>query len=523
MANPKHLERLKQGVEAWNRWRKDNPEEKPNLSGANLSKADLNEADLSRSNLSGANFSKADLIEADLTRSNLKGANFSKADLSRGDLRSANIRGANLSNSFLMGANLSWANLSKADLSRALISGAKLIKADLNEADLNEADLSWANLSWADFSRSNLSGINLTKADLKEADLNGANLLKADLSWANLLKANLSKANLNGANLIKTDLNEADLNEADLSWANLTKADLSGAYLNESNLRRANLTKSYLSESYLSGANLTKADLRGAILIKAILCRTDISGSLLYGTARDDWNIQGIRCDYLFWDKDGIIRTPKKGNFKPGEFERLCTSLPTIEYFFKNGMAPLDLVAMDGVVESIKKEHPEFELQIASVNARGINQSVELTIKSPEYSENALELLTVKYETKIKQLEGERDRLYKLIKRKMDQPDKINLIEAQPGSFVTNDGSSINIEQYVNHLEKIERDIKEASQENLSDTLKRTALDIVGETLKDVAKGQVKGAAQKIVELGKDIVPFIVDTAAYGFFKGLLG
>lgn len=443
MANPKHLERLKQGVEAWNRWRKDNPEEKPNLSGANLS---------------------------------------------------------------------------KADLSRTLISGAKFIKADLNEADLNEADLSWANLSWADFSRSNLSGINLTKADLKEADLNGANLLKADLSWANLLKANLSKANLNGANLIKTDLNEADL-----SWANLTKADLTGANLNESNLRRANLTKSYLSESYLSGANLTKADLRGAILIKAILCRTDISGSLLYGTARDDWNIQGIRCDYLFWDKDGIIRTPKKGNFKPGEFERLCTSLPTIEYFFKNGMAPLDLVAMDGVVESIKKEHPEFELQIASVNARGINQSVELTIKSPEYSENALELLTVKYETKIKQLEGERDRLYKLIKRKMDQPDKINLIEAQPGSFVTNDGSSINIEQYVNHLEKIERDIKEASQENLSDTLKRTALDIVGETLKDVAKGQVKGAAQKIVELGKDIVPFIVDTAAYGFFKGLLG
>ena len=31
MANPEHLEILKQGVDVWNRWREENPEVKPDL------------------------------------------------------------------------------------------------------------------------------------------------------------------------------------------------------------------------------------------------------------------------------------------------------------------------------------------------------------------------------------------------------------------------------------------------------------------------------------------------------------
>ena len=54
--------------------------------------------------LKGANLSWADLSEA-----NLRGANLSEADLSEANLRGANLRDANLS-----GANLSGANLSEA-------------------------------------------------------------------------------------------------------------------------------------------------------------------------------------------------------------------------------------------------------------------------------------------------------------------------------------------------------------------------------------------------------------------------
>jgi hypothetical protein len=39
MPNEEHLARLKQGVEAWNRWRKAYPEIKPDLDGAILGRA----------------------------------------------------------------------------------------------------------------------------------------------------------------------------------------------------------------------------------------------------------------------------------------------------------------------------------------------------------------------------------------------------------------------------------------------------------------------------------------------------
>ena len=41
MAIPQHLEVLKQGVAAWNKWRNDNPGEEPDLAGAKLSKTDM--------------------------------------------------------------------------------------------------------------------------------------------------------------------------------------------------------------------------------------------------------------------------------------------------------------------------------------------------------------------------------------------------------------------------------------------------------------------------------------------------
>jgi hypothetical protein len=61
MANKEHLAILRQGVEAWNRWREKNPTIRP----------DLSVADLIRANLSGANLMGADLSVADLSGANL--------------------------------------------------------------------------------------------------------------------------------------------------------------------------------------------------------------------------------------------------------------------------------------------------------------------------------------------------------------------------------------------------------------------------------------------------------------------
>ncbi len=139
MANEEHLKILKQGVEAWNEWRKKNPQRTPDLSKANLIEANLTRANLIEADLSVADLSKANLIVANLTGANLTGANLSKANLSEADLTVALLTRANLT-----GANLYKADLSVSDLIQANLTGANLSEADLYVANLSKADLTGA-------------------------------------------------------------------------------------------------------------------------------------------------------------------------------------------------------------------------------------------------------------------------------------------------------------------------------------------------------------------------------------------
>ena len=70
MASKKHVARLRQGVEAWNQWRRENPNIRPDLSGAILIRANLSGADLRRTNLIDADLSHADLCGAQMARAN---------------------------------------------------------------------------------------------------------------------------------------------------------------------------------------------------------------------------------------------------------------------------------------------------------------------------------------------------------------------------------------------------------------------------------------------------------------------
>jgi uncharacterized protein YjbI with pentapeptide repeats len=91
MDDQEQLERLKAGVEGWNQWRKENPQDKIDLSEADLSevdlrKADLRGADLRRADLFGVNVSQSDLSEADLRKAKFTEANLMRAYESRADL-----------------------------------------------------------------------------------------------------------------------------------------------------------------------------------------------------------------------------------------------------------------------------------------------------------------------------------------------------------------------------------------------------------------------------------------------------
>src|SRR5262245_18682592 len=98
-------------VDAWNRWRADNPKVKPDLAYAVMRGA----------NLPMVNLSRAQLREVDLVLANLRGA----------DLRHADLSGANLVGARLMGVDLAHANVCGADLSTA---------EDLTEEQLRETE-----------------------------------------------------------------------------------------------------------------------------------------------------------------------------------------------------------------------------------------------------------------------------------------------------------------------------------------------------------------------------------------------
>jgi uncharacterized protein YjbI with pentapeptide repeats len=86
MANDKHAALLKKGVTPGNRWRAENANISPDLSGADLRMRNLREANLKGAKLIGTNLRGANLRGADLTKANLSKANLAGASLVRARL-----------------------------------------------------------------------------------------------------------------------------------------------------------------------------------------------------------------------------------------------------------------------------------------------------------------------------------------------------------------------------------------------------------------------------------------------------
>jgi uncharacterized protein YjbI with pentapeptide repeats len=184
MADKEQLEILKQGVVAWNTWREEHSEIKPDFGKANLSTIKLRRA----------NLNWVEKSNADLSNANLSGADLSGANLSSTRLINTYLSGADLKRAKLMWTDLSFANLSDANLSDADLSGAIIFKANLSGADLSGAKLNGVDLSGTNLSSAHLSGANLKEANLNSANLSVANLNKADLTRATLVGTNLEKA-----------------------------------------------------------------------------------------------------------------------------------------------------------------------------------------------------------------------------------------------------------------------------------------------------------------------------------------
>ena len=148
------------------------------------------------------------------------------------------------------------------------------------------------------------------------------------------IRPDLSRVELPGINLSGADLRFVKLNGADLNQADLQFADMIGVRLCRADLRKANLKK-----ADLFGADLTGADLREAVLIGTKLSGTTITGARMHGTLRDDWEIDAITCEHLYWDPKGRQRTPLSRSFKKGEFQSIYNDWPDILTHFESKAA----------------------------------------------------------------------------------------------------------------------------------------------------------------------------------------
>jgi len=131
MANPEQLEIIKQGAQAWNKWRET----------VNPPQIDLTNEELSALHVSGANFREAYFVLSTLDRSQFHGADFTRACLIDASAENANFSRAKLIDCRLRGARLRSAHLNDADLSHSDLTNVDLHGGDLRRANVTEAQI----------------------------------------------------------------------------------------------------------------------------------------------------------------------------------------------------------------------------------------------------------------------------------------------------------------------------------------------------------------------------------------------
>ncbi len=183
-----------------------------------------------------ANVTGADMTNAQMVYWDLRNRDFSGADLSHANLTGADLRGANFT-----GAKLDYANMKDTDLRGTTFTNANITYATLVAANLTGNAISDANFTDADFSGANISGVTFTDTNLTGANFTGQDLTGFDLSTDNIqamgVKNGIFSNMILGANpqLHVMDLEGATVANNDFSGGNLSGIYLTGANFSDNN------------------------------------------------------------------------------------------------------------------------------------------------------------------------------------------------------------------------------------------------------------------------------------------------
>src|ERR1044072_7742003 len=161
MANPEHLDILKQGVEVWNEWRKTSSKIKADLSASDFHDAKLLGANLKYSDFSKANFEKANIDKTMIGRTSFSEANLYKVNCRHAKLRIVDLSQANLQKSNLLGTRVFGTNMMEAQLN-----GATLVSTHFRKVSMQGSIFCETKLIKTVFDNCNLKNANLTVANI---------------------------------------------------------------------------------------------------------------------------------------------------------------------------------------------------------------------------------------------------------------------------------------------------------------------------------------------------------------------
>jgi len=295
MADEEHLTIIRLGLldpslqisEIWNEWRKDNPEIKPDLSGAILTKFQLENIDFSNCNLEKVNLNHANLESANLENANLQGAYLNLATLENANFNNANLEGAFIIKANLDYANLEDANLENANLYRSIFDDPSVIYFSSEDLLKKYADgkkcFRGLCMEIDTLQRAYLRNVDFAYGIFQDVDLRNADLRNTNLSWCRFYSMTFNKADLRGAITIGIELEYVNAIEVYFSNSNLRKAKIYRAKCEGYNFSNVNLKRARIIESNLDNCMLIDADLRYANLSGSSFKNADLTNANLTG------------------------------------------------------------------------------------------------------------------------------------------------------------------------------------------------------------------------------------------------
>lgn len=184
------------GPEAWNTWKKENPDVKLDFSGHKFE-------GILTAHLYDLDFSDVDITAAKLTSANLNRTNLTRARAWRTDFGGANLDDADLSGALLVQANFGMSsiegtNFSGAELTQTGFGSAKGVGTRFDRARLNSVNFLMAGLVRADFRNAVMGDIDFTAASLEDADFTGATLVRNVFVDTNLSNTDFTNCEMGG-------------------------------------------------------------------------------------------------------------------------------------------------------------------------------------------------------------------------------------------------------------------------------------------------------------------------------------